>query len=70
MKRLTQLDPWELEELGWKIVDGGYASNKADFEYLKAEALKKYKECKVYRVKSDTPYMMCYEVYAKVDRED
>lgn len=46
-----------------KLVDSGYADNKADYEYYK----KKYadKGCELLRVKTDTPGLIMFEVYAK-----
>ena len=46
-----------------KLVDSGYADNKADYEYYK----KKYadKGCEVVRVQTDPPGLIMFEVYAK-----
>ena len=63
-KRFSQLDPYEIELLGYRLIDSGYADSKDDYEYLKTI---KYKGCKVVRVRTDTKGLINYIVYKKED---
>lgn len=64
-KPLSRLDPWEVEKLGYKLVDTGYAYNKEDFDKIKKDLTSEYTDCKVYRVATDTPGAIMWEAYAK-----
>lgn len=65
--RLSSLDPIEVNKLGYKQVDSGYARDRDDFSRIKQKLSDKYGEVKMYKVASDTPGLMMYEVYAKIE---
>ena len=59
---------FDLERKGYDLVDINYAENKTEYAIYKQRAIKKYGPLTlVYRTKSDTPGLMAYEVYAKVN---
>lgn len=63
--RLSSLDPIEVNKLGYKQIDSGYARNKAEFDEIKNKLANQYKDVKMYKVASDTPGLVMYEAYAK-----
>lgn len=68
-RSLKSMDPWEVEKAGYKCVDSGYASGKADYENVKRKMSEKYgPSVKVYRDSSDTPGLIMYSVYAPIDK--
>ena len=68
-RTLKSMDPWELREAGWKIVDGGYASGRDDYEAIKKDMIRKYgPNTKIYRDATDTPGLIMYSVYAPIDK--
>lgn len=71
MKRmLRSMDPYELRQAGYEIVDSGYARGKEDFEVIKQNLAKKYDGVKVYRVATDTPGLIMFEAYAPITDVD
>ena len=69
MKRYIRSTTHRFEKLldaGYECVDTGYANGKDDYEYIKEKMLRKYgPDMKMYRAASDTPGLMCYEVWTK-----
>ena len=68
-KRLSSLDPWEVKQLGYTLVDTGYAKSPDELKSIRRKFDRMYNDVKVYRVSSDTPRLMMYEVYAKLGDE-
>lgn len=66
---LKNMDPFELKQAGYEIVDTGYARGKDEYEHIKQKLASRYPGVKVYRDRSDTPGLMMWSAYAPIQEE-
>ena len=68
---LRNADPFQAKRLGWNYEGSEYARGKAEYEAAKAKLVSQYGKdnVKVYRVQTDTPGLLMYDVYTRIVKE-
>lgn len=69
---LRGADPFQAKRLGWNYAGSEYARGKAEYEAAKAKLINEYGKdnVKVYRVQTDTPGLLMYDVYTKLTEKE
>ena len=69
---LRNADPFQAKRLGWNYEGRQYARGKSEYDAAKAKLINQYGKdnVKVFRVATDTPGMLMYDVYTRITDKD